>query len=384
MNKINRFIIENSYRILNQFLRFSQWLLFTRLNDQKPSRILIFRTGSIGDNVCALPAIDVIRKNFPDAELHVLTNAGASNLVSIENLIDNSVIDKVINYLNFSKKDLFRLLKQNKYDLFIELPQYDVSIVTLLRNMVVVKLLGVRHAFGWKLCQLFFLKKYQEKNTNFQNERDRLLEILKENKLNISSVRFPLGITKTNKQKVEDLFYTYQIKDPTKTIGIVTGAKRHRNQWPIEHFKEVVDHFIEQGYTAILFGGPEDVPKANEFRKHKQIINFCGALFPLETAEAMKRCSLVITNDTGPMHLAYAVGTPVVSLFSSRDFPGKWYPPADGINVAFRSKDISCSLCFKQTCANNICMRQISPLSVKYEAEKLLQKHSKQPAIFHP
>ncbi len=63
------------------------------------------------------------------------------------------------------------------------------------------------------------------------------------------------------------------------------------------------------------------------------------------------------------MHLSYAVGTPVIGIFSSRDFQKKWFPPEG--NIALRNNNVPCSLCFSETCNNNICMQGISLEEVK-------------------
>jgi heptosyltransferase-2 len=75
----------------------------------------------------------------------------------------------------------------------------------------------------------------------------------------------------------------------------------------------------------------------------------------------MGRCKVVVSNDTGPMHLAYAAGTPVVALFSSRDYPEHWFPPENSGNTTLRLYDVHCSICLSDTCTNNICMKRITP-----------------------
>jgi ADP-heptose:LPS heptosyltransferase len=59
------------------------------------------------------------------------------------------------------------------------------------------------------------------------------------------------------------------------------------------------------------------------------------------------------------MHLAYAVGTPLIAIFSSRDYAGKWFPPANEKNIVFRNNDVYCSGCFSDECNNNLCIKEI-------------------------
>jgi len=140
---------------------------------------------------------------------------------------------------------------------------------------------------------------------------------------------------------------------------MVVGAKRAQNRWPIAYFKALAHIFLEKNYRVLLLGGPEDAALAQQIQG-TDVWHLCGKLTPLETAEVMKYCQLVISNDTGPMHLSYAVGTPVVALFSSRDYPGKWYPPDDGKNVVIRNDALFCNKCVHDEVQENACMKGIS------------------------
>ncbi len=97
--------------------------------------------------------------------------------------------------------------------------------------------------------------------------------------------------------------------------------------------------------------------------KVEGVVSFAGKLTPIQSSVLLSRCFLAISNDTGPMHLSYAVGTPVLGIFSSRDFQQKWFPPKG--NIALRNNLVPCSLCFSEVCADNICMKGISLDAVK-------------------
>ncbi len=372
-------IILLHYAILNVVLKIFKCLLFGNNIKIEAKKILIFRTGSLGDSVCALPAIYSIRKNFPDAQIDILTNAGAENLVSLGALIDRTIVNEIINYYGMPKKKLFKLIKKNKYDLFIQLPQYGAAWFRQLRDIFIAKSLGVKYAFGWQICSTQFLAKHQARLINFENERDRLLRILERNGLKSYGLVFPLGITEEIKRKVEILIEDKRLKDTRlpfldnnlspvqsrqENIGLVVGAKRPQNRWPIEYFKEVADYLLKQRYNILLFGGPEDFELAEQI-KGDNVFNFCGKLSPLETAEMMKYCRLVISNDTGPMHLAYAVGTPLIAIFSSRDYYGKWFPPKNEKNIVLRNNDMYCAECFRDEVNGNKCLKKILPNIVK-------------------
>ncbi len=379
---IKQFILLH-YSILNCLLKFFKWILFGNKKVIDAKKILIFRTGSLGDSVCALPAIYSIRKNFPDALIDILTNAGAENLVSLGALIDRTIVNKIINYHGLPKKDLFKQLKTNGYDLFIQLPQYDAGLIRQLRDIFIAKTLRIKYAFGWQVASTWFLAKQQAKFIKFENERDRLLGILEKNGLRSYGLVFPLGFTEDIKKKVENVILNkfnneslqlsvipsevegqvtkkeeLELLIMQNNITMVVGAKRSQNRWPIEYFKEVAKYLLDTKYNILLSGGPEDFELAEQI-KGENVLNFCGKLTPLETAEMMKHCKLVISNDTGPMHLAYAVGTPLIAIFSSRDYEGKWYPPENEKNIVFRNNNIYCANCFSNECNDNLCLKEI-------------------------
>ena len=234
------------YRIQNKILAAFKIVLFGSNKHFEAERILIFRTGSLGDSVCTLPAIYSIRKNFPDAEIDILTNAGAENLVSLGALIDRSIVNKIINYFGTPRKDLFKKLREKKYDLFIQLPQYDAGFTRLIRDMFIAKALKVKYAFGWQVDSTWFLAKYQANFIKFKNERDRLLGILERNGLKSYGLVFSLGSTEENRNKIETLIEDKRLKKKVKNIGLVVGAKRPQNRWPIEYFIEVVEYLLSR------------------------------------------------------------------------------------------------------------------------------------------
>lgn len=352
-------IIISDYWIKNSLLKFFQFLLFRNKNISGAKRILIFRTGSLGDSICALPAIYSIRKNFPEAQIDILTNAGAENLVSIGSLINRSLFNEIINYFGIENKLLFKILKEKKYDLFIQLPQYYSGFIRQTRDIFISKAIGAKYAFGWQIDSTRFLAKFQERLIEFENERDRLINILLKNGLKSYGLVYPLEITSEIESKIESVLQEKRLKFKDQNIGMVVGAKSKHSLWPIKYFMEVADHLLKKGYNILLFGGPDDIERAEQITGDN-VFNFCGKLTPLETAEMMKHCKLVISNDTGPMHLTYAVGTTVMAIISGRNYLGQWDPPKDEKNIVVRNYTDNCINCFKNEC-NNDCLIRLSP-----------------------
>ena len=358
-DKLDLKFVELVYISLNKIVLVVQKLFFSNKDLESARKILIFRIGSMGDSICALPAIYSIRKNYPDAKIDLLTNQGENGLISIDGLIDRNIIDNTINYLGENWRDVRNEIRRNKYDLFIELPVSLSTFHRLFRNMLFVKSAGIKNAFGWQIASVKTNLKTQEKYLHFNNERDRLLKILEKNGLINFGIKFPFIFKEENNKLIENIIKENGLTDKSKNIGFVVGAKRPQNRWPVEYFIEVAEYLQKNGKYILLVGSKEDFELAKNI-KGNNVFNFCGELTPIETALLLKSCRFTISNDTGPMHLSYAVGTPVIALFSSRDYPGRWYPPENGVNKVFRNFDLHCTMCFSEICKNNICMKNLS------------------------
>ena len=372
---MKKLIVNADYKLKNAIINLLVFFLFRKISNlDKIKKILIFRTGSIGDNICALPAINSVRQNFKDAEMNVLTNSGGANLVSLENLIDKNIVTKIINYSGVEKKMLFRSLKQSKYDLFIEFPQTHASFFTNVRNIFVCKMLGIKYAFGWQVYSTKLFKQVQEGSNHFINETERLTNILKLQKLAVYKDEFPLALSLNDKANSDRIIASLCIDLSKKNIGIIAGAKRQTNRWPVENYNIVILYLINKGFNVFLIGGKADNEVIDKIEKHPHLYNFSGLLAPLESAYVMSKCEFVISNDTGPMHLSYAVGTPVLGIFSCRDYPKMWYPPTNGLNTVLRAESIECSICLLESCNNNNnCLRLIETEEVLKKVDDLIK-----------
>lgn len=366
-------IINLHYKTINFVLFILHKVLFKKVEKTKVKKILIFRTGSLGDNICAMPVFNLVKKHFFNSEIHILTNSSATGNIGLKSLINSTYFDKIIDYRNENKERLFKELKNEKYDLFIELTQVDSFFTRLVRNMVIVKLLGIKSAFRWNYHISYVFPKFQEKHFTFPNETKRLLTILEQNGINTQQIKYAYPENISRKETINNLFAEL---NTGKLIGIAIGGKLKRNKWPLKNYAEICSHFTQKDYTILIFGGKEDFDEAEKLATKSGIQNLTGKLLPLESIEAMKKCQLVISNDTGTVHMAYSVNTPVIGIYSSREYPGKWFPPQSNQNYAFRSSNVSCSICWRKgvnlNCADNICVKQISPDAVIKKAEEII------------
>jgi ADP-heptose:LPS heptosyltransferase len=367
INKYKLYISALYFSIQNAILQFLNRLIYSKKKRQ-PNRILIFRTGSLGDSICATPALSTIRKHFRGAQITLLTNAGSKNLVNPVNVISKNLFDDVIDYLGIQPFELYKILKKRKFDYIIQLPQVDASFFSLIRDLIFFRFIA-SEGWGWKVSRVLLFKKVLESNVTYPSESERLINLVKENGVETAENKFYLNISNDDKQKVEEYFLQNGIQGK-KIIAVAVGANSVKNRWPINYFEEVIHHFHHK-YPILLTGGKDDIELVSRFNGMDQVYNTCGMFTPMQSALLIKKSAVALCNDTGPLHLSYAVGTPVVGLFASRDFYGKWFPPESSINRTFRTPDIACSLCFFNACSNNICMQAIMPSDVISAVEEL-------------
>ncbi|MGZ5242481.1 MAG: glycosyltransferase family 9 protein [Bacteroidia bacterium] len=355
------------YRLLNFpiYALVKKW--FKPLPQGGVKKILLLRQGGIGDTIVALPAILSIQHTFPNAQIDLLTHHVIGNTVGVPDILPANFFEQVFKYRRFVEAGLVKILRANKYDLFIELPSEKASLFFELRSIWLAKRIGAKSGLGWQVSATTLFRKVQERNLHFDDEKTRLLKIL-----NLYSPAFSYKTSQLNDVVDEFTQSTDQLSG-TNYIGLAFSAGEERKIWPLENFKAVAKYFADKGLNVLLIGGSADKAKAEEITcTVPNTINLCGELEVKATAAVLKQCDLLISNDTGSIHLAYTVGTPVIGIYSGKDYSNRWFPPVSPYNKVLRNASVPCVICYKNKCADNICMKSITVQEVIYEAIKIL------------
>ena len=159
-------------------------------------------------------------------------------------------------------------------------------------------------------------------------------------------------------------------------LGLAPGATYGpAKQWPAERFAETANMILEgTGGTALIFGSQAEADVTARVKKHlkAQALDLAGRTELGEAGALIERCCLFLTNDSGLMHVAAAVGTPLVAVFGSTN-PATTSPIGDRVRVIRHQVD--CSPCLKQTCdqPTHKCMELITPAEAAEAGMKLLQ-----------
>ena len=360
VSRIKLNILELYFLLINGLVELVRICLYKKLRKDKVKNILIFRTGSIGDNVVALPSINAVRECFPNAKITILTSTGNTSYVSFENIASPELYDSVINYSGSTLISLRSQLK-GQYDLIIELPQFINGIAKNLRNMIFFRIYcGISYGFGWQISNVNLFKNTQEQSILYKNEESILSSIIRKHlKINFEKV-FKFKILIEDKVKVNNLLDNILPNGSSGFNVLIIGANYQKNRWPISNFLQIANNsYMSSSRFSIIIGSKDDKQLLDGVLLPHYINNLCGRLTIGQTTFLLSISNEVFSNDTGPMHLASAVGVKLNTFFSCKAFPGRWFPDLSNAKI-YRSFDLPCSVCFESHCSNNYCLQNIS------------------------
>jgi ADP-heptose:LPS heptosyltransferase len=330
-------------------------------------RVCIYRIGNIGDTACAIPAMHAIRRAYPAAHLTIVTSPGKAGSIGARELLDGARwIDEIVVYhaediaTARGRLELMRQMRARQFDLWIELPVVAAPFVTLVRNLMFARSAGARWAFGWRYERLRLAARAQSEYANFPDEVERLLGIVRAAGLSADGNDFPIDISDSNRRSVTELLERAGVAQAQMKIAFAPGAKAEPNRWPAERFIEVGSILAARGCAILVLGGLDDAPLCERIARAigGGAASLAGMTTVRESCEVLARCAMLVCNDSGVQHLAAAVGTPCVSIFSRRDFPRKWWPHGPRHEVLW--KTVECHTCFLDACPyDNKCIKAI-------------------------
>ncbi len=366
----------------NVWIATLRWLLWPRRRPLRAARICVYRIGAIGDLVCATPALFAIRRAYPDAHLTLLTTPGSyrGSRHADELLGRADWIDEILTYQLDeigSIRDRFtfaRKLRAQKFDLWFDLTLDRAGFARMLRDMIFARLLGVRWAFGWRLEHLGFAAKAEAEVKVFPDEVERLAEVLRDCGIETDITSFPPFVDEPPDNAMCDLLIELRV-DEQPMVAIAPGARRSCNLWPVDRFEAVARCLTASGAKVVLIGSADDHSICEQIvaRAGAQAINLAGKLSLTETCALLRRCDLLICVDSGPQHLAAAMGTGCVALFSQRNPRRRWYPHGNQHRVLEGS--VECHTCLLDDCPyDNRCMKQITAEQVLAAARAKLEE----------
>jgi lipopolysaccharide heptosyltransferase I len=332
---------------------------------EPPRRILIIKPSAIGDVVHTLPILNLLRRRWPDAHLAWLVTPACAGLLE-----GHPQLDDVIRFdrRRFGRgwRDpgsahalwaFIRDLRRRNFDLVLDLQGLFRSGFFAWQTRAPVR---VGFAKARELAHLFYTHRVHVGTTE-QHAIDRYLKMAAEVGCDPGPVEFIFHVTDADRAHVDSL-----VGNLGPFAVVFPGTNWPTKRWPIERFAALPQRLRDRfGLATVAAGSPDEVQLCSAVGG---AVNTAGKTNLRQLVALLERASLVIANDSGPMHIAAALGRPLVTLF------GPTNPVRTGpyrrVDTVLRL-DIPCSPCYSRRCSHQSCLQwlQVDPVLRLAEAQ---------------
>jgi 3-deoxy-D-manno-octulosonic-acid transferase/heptosyltransferase-1 len=325
---------------------------------------------AIGDVVHTLPALNSLRRHFPWAHITWLVEAGAAELLAGHPALDRLLISRRKQWAQGLKtgrrcehlrqiQQFLKDLRDTRYDMIFD---FQAAI----KGAMLIALARGRRKIGFGPGMA-----HQEHSYLVLNEKipmismethalERGLTLLEAVGIPTEEVEYRLPIGPETRRTVSQWLDYQKNGQGRPAVAINPVAKWETKLWPADRFAGLADRIIDDyGATVFFTGGPPDtdiIASIIQNMRHNAE-NLAGKTSLIELAAVYEHMACIISTDTGPMHIAAAVGKPVVALFGPT---AEWRTGPYGAGHRIVTAREACRPCFKRTCATKACMRSIS------------------------
>ena len=326
--------------------------------------ILIVKLSAIGDVIHTLSSLAALRKLYPEANITWVIEDASSDLISGHPYLDRLIVSRRKQWIRDLKEGRITKavkeirafiddLRKQPYDLVIDFHG-------LIKSAAIVLLSSGKRKLGYdsmqELSGLFLNEKIPE--DMHKHAVDRYLDFLRYLGADVKEPEFLIPIGEENINRVEELLQRNDIDKKDSFVAVSPVALWDTKLWADEKFAGLCDRIAEELKVSVIFTGTEhDKLEHIQSRMKAPSLNMGGKTTLRDLAYLYQRSALLITTDSGPMHLAAAMGTPVIALFGPTD-PSRTGPYGKG-HVVIR-RELSCSPCFLKKCNSMECMSGIT------------------------
>jgi heptosyltransferase-2 len=311
--------------------------------EESLNKILVIQTAFIGDAILTLPLIQACKQNYPHSSIDVLVAPRTAEIFS-----NHPAISRIITYdkrrSDKGIKGLVRMraeLRPQNYDLVI-VPHRSI------RSAFLTWLLHPSLSIGFDTSAGFWLFKKNVHYNSSSHEIERNLSLL--NPLNSPPAAPGLPRLYPSLQDVRiinSIVSSNGLNLFKKIVALAPGTIWNTKRWPADRFAAVCQLIASENIAVVLLGGTEDEAlcrQVMEIAHVNNIFNVTGKLTLLQSAELIRRCNVLISNDSAPMHIAVAVGTPVVAIFGAT-IPEYGFAPRGPRDIVIETNGLPCRPC---------------------------------------
>ena len=326
--------------------------------------ILIVKLSAIGDVIHTLPSLAVLRTHYPDAHITWVIEEAAADLIVNHPHLDRVIVSRRKGWIRdiqsgrFGKayveiRSFIKALRSQPYDLVIDFHG-------LLKSAVIVFLSRGKRKLGYdslqELSGLFLTEKIPEDMN--KHAVNRYLDFVRYLGADTDHPSFFIPVDDVVRGRIANLLRTNGLNPGSPFIAVSPQAFWETKLWDDDKFARLCDRIVAELNIPIVFTGSEQPIIASiQSRMQSPAVYLAGQTTLRELACLFNLTEMLITTDSGPMHLAAAMKTPVVSLFGPTD-PKRTGPYGQGHRVIHQN--LPCSPCFLKTCDTRQCMTEIS------------------------
>ena len=348
----------------------------------KAESILIRGTNWLGDAVMTTPAMERLRASFPNSHIALLATPLTAGLFE-----GSPLINEVIEYRRREKGvegffDAVRQIRQDRFDVGLLFQNaFEAALLAWLGGI------GVRIGFAEQgRGALLTHKLHRGAEHRNRHQTNDYLDIVAEYERVCLGPKFKPGIekplpslaaTSVQRQAAKEKLRHFEILHHRPLIALNTGATNSRAKcWPADRFAELADRLNKElNAQIVLIGGEAERGYADKvFRQigKRHTVNLAGKTSMPELIGLLAECDLLVSNDTGPAHVAAALGTPTLTIFGpTNEFETS---PNGRYSKLIRADNIECARCMHRDCPiDHRCMTWLTTDAVFDQARKLLQ-----------
>jgi lipopolysaccharide heptosyltransferase I len=335
-----------------------------------PRRILLIKPSAIGDVVHALPILTLLRKRWPDAHIAWLLTPACANLLDGHPLLNEVILFERGRFGRGWREPaaakglvtFMKHLRRGEFDLVVDLQGLFRSGWMAWETRAPVR---IGFANGREFSPVFYTHRI-DVGTTEQHAVDRYLKVTAALGCGDSPGEFPFHVTDEDRRHVDALVPAIAEGKPYAVL--IPGTNWVTKRWPVERFASLVKPLRDRfGLLSIVAGSPGELDLAGKVGG----INVAGKTTLRQLVALLERAALVVANDSGPMHIAAALGRPLVTPF------GPTNPVRTG---PYRRDDavirlaIPCSPCYVRTCAHQSCLQWLDVEAVLTLAAEQMQQ----------
>ncbi len=315
--------------------------------------VLIFQIGSLGDTVISIPCYREIARRHPKATRCLLTNyPRCAKMVAAEALLSQTgLIAGCVEYpMPLRKAGEMVALYRKIVDLGAKTLYYlapELNLTRMIRHFAFFRICGITNIHGVPWSRDLRYPREIGKQGIWESEASRLLRCLGAHVEPGPPLSADRDLNLSKQEKSAALSALRENIGDAPTIAVSVGGKVPVNDWGNRNWSELLANLSRQhpGLGAVFVGSADERARNDLLAMAWEgpTFNSCGLFTPRETAALIERASLFIGHDTGTLHLAAAVGTRIIGIFSARNVPGKWY--SDRAEDTFFYNRVECFGC---------------------------------------